>query len=84
MLKGVNKLIVEVANPDSEFFERAIFFVRPQMKNTSPNELNKSADALITGAAKPKGKSRFSTKLGYAGAAGAGAAVAAVLLLLLS
>ena len=80
MVKGVNKLIVEVSNPNSEVFERAIFFVKPQMKNTSPHELNKNANALIVSASKPKKSNVVSTGIAIAGAAGLGAAITAVLL----
>jgi len=86
MLKGVNKLIVDVANPDSEFFERAIFFVKPQMKDTPPNRLNKSADTLIYEQSRRKKSKGFTEKspiaigLVFAGAAGLGAAVTAIVL----
>jgi len=78
MIKGVNKLIVEVANPDSEFFERAIFFVKPQMKDTPPSELNKNADKLLAQAGLRR-KSAWIGALKIAGAAGVGAALTAVL-----
>jgi hypothetical protein len=85
MIKGVNKLIVDVANPNSEFFERAIFFVKPQMKDTSPTELNKSANALIT-----EQVSNKATKHGKVfpvlicvSAAGLGAAITALIVTLL-
>jgi len=83
MIKGVNKLIVDVANPDSEFFERAIFFVKPQMKDTPTSQLNKSADALIFNTGKAKKKTPVFTGVALAGAAGVGAAIAAILLMLL-
>ena len=88
MVKGVNKLIVEVANPDSEFFERAIFFVKPQMKDTPPKELGKSADSLIcsqgTKAFRGKRrKARIPRAVAFAGTAGLGAAIAAIVLWLL-
>jgi len=47
MLKGVNKLIIEINNPESELFERAIFFVRPEKADLLPGELNKNAQQLI-------------------------------------
>ena len=87
MIKGVNKLIVDVANPDSELFERVIFFVKPQKKDTPSKELNKSADAIISGS---RGtfrngfgnmkKKRLPPAVAFAGAAGVGAAVASVLI----
>jgi hypothetical protein len=84
MIKGVNKLIVDVANPDSEFFERAIFFVKPAMKDTSSKELNKSADKLIVQASRKRHKAPVPFGITFAGAAGFGAAVAAILIKLVS
>ena len=84
MVKGVNKLIVEVSNPNSEFFERAIFFVKPQMKDTPPKELNKSADLLIFEAGRKKRRANVHVGFIFAGAAGFGAAVAAILIKLVS
>ena len=31
MLKGVNKRIVEVNDPNSSYFERAVFYLRPEV-----------------------------------------------------
>jgi len=81
MVKGVNKLIVEVSNPDSELFERAIFFVRPQMKDTPPTELSKGADALIRARSeKPprseRRRARVLSAFALIGTAGLGAAIA--------
>jgi hypothetical protein len=89
MVKGVNKLIVEVANPNSEFFERAIFFVRPQMKDTLPQELSRDADALINIQAHKNANTsrrvmRILLAFAFAGTAGAGAVVGAITLMLLS
>ena len=88
MIKGVNKLIVDVANPDSEFFERAIFFVKPQMKDIPAKELTKNADALIAAQSgrkrgRSKRYSRVPAGISFAGAAGFGAAVAAALIKLM-
>ena len=32
MIKGVNKQIIEVNNPDSIYFEKAVFYLRPEVK----------------------------------------------------
>ena len=47
MLKGVNKLIIEVSNPESDLFEKAIFFVRPEKSDTAVKEINQSARDLM-------------------------------------
>jgi hypothetical protein len=84
MIKGVNKLIVDVANPNSEFFERAIFFVKPAMKDIPAKELSKSANALIFDVENVKKKRGVPFGIVFAGAAGFGAAVAAILIMLIS
>jgi len=79
MVKGVNKLIVEVSNPESELFERAIFFVKPGKKDVSPTELNKSADKLLAQAGRKRVRGeRIAGALKIAGAAGIGAAITAI------
>jgi hypothetical protein len=83
MLKGVNKLIIEVSNPESELFERAIFFVKPEKQGIVYRELGESVSSIMGSAEnihqKPaRAKSRALLKL--AGAAGAGAIVAGVLM----
>ena len=40
MIKGVNKKIIEVNNPDSLYFERAVFYLRPEVSDL-PDELPK-------------------------------------------
>ena len=35
MLKGVNKQVVEVVEVDNEFFERAILFVKPALRENA-------------------------------------------------
>lgn len=39
MLKGVNKTIIEVNNPDSLYFEKAVFYLRPHVR-TLPDEIS--------------------------------------------
>jgi hypothetical protein len=92
MLKGVNKLIIEVNNPESEFFERAIFFVRPDksevISKTASGDMNESVRGLMHEASgirarkkSPRNKKYALLKL--AGAAGLGAAVMGAILKLL-
>ena len=79
MIKGVNKLIVEVSNPDSEFFEKAILFVKPQMKDTPTTKLNKSADDFMLNISEHRRKPKLLRGAVFAGAIGLGAAITAVL-----
>lgn len=45
MVKGVNKQIIEVNNPDSIYFERAVFYLKPGVRilptELSEREINK-------------------------------------------
>ncbi|MCL2086305.1 MAG: hypothetical protein FWH05_01765 [Oscillospiraceae bacterium] len=62
MLKGVNKLIVEVNNTNSEYFERAIFFVRPSKINTKTNDIDRDTDLILSEAElKQSGKAKRET-----------------------
>ena len=83
MLKGVNKLIIEVSNPESDFFERAIFFVRPEKSNIVTKELNENVREIIGKAGeirtKPPKNKKF-TLLKLIIAAGFGAGIAGVLM----
>ena len=38
MIKGVNKNIIEVNNPDSIYFEKAVFYLRPHIRQL-PEEI---------------------------------------------
>lgn len=46
MLRGVNKRIIEINDTGSEFFERALFFVKTSV-NENPTVLQKEADRVI-------------------------------------
>lgn len=39
MIKGVNKNIIEINNPDSIYFEKAIFYLRPGVREL-PGEVS--------------------------------------------
>ena len=43
MLKGVNKQVLEIAQTENGFFEKAIFFVKPEYTGMSEGRLRESA-----------------------------------------
>lgn len=43
MVKGVNKRVVEINNPSSEYFERAILFISNEKLEAAPEELSAEA-----------------------------------------
>ncbi|NMP36807.1 MAG: hypothetical protein GX051_01585 [Clostridiales bacterium] len=59
MIKGVNKQVVDVNDTGSEYFERAIFFVKPEYSGVSEGKLREKAQLIIDGAGAPvKSKAR--------------------------
>ncbi len=41
MIKGVTKKIIEINNPDSIYFEKAVFYLRPNVRELPP-EISRS------------------------------------------
>ena len=61
MIKGVNKQVLEVTNTDNPYFEKIIFFVKPEYGNEDRAKLKKEAESLAKTAGKPP-KSRKSRR----------------------
>ena len=61
MMKGVNKQVLEVTNTENPYFDKIIFFVKPEYKSADRNMLQKQAEALATLSQKPP-KIRVSKK----------------------
>lgn len=57
MIKGVNHQVVEVIKPGCEYFEKVLFFVKPEYASLSEKKINEKANhiALNTGSP-PKAK----------------------------
>lgn len=53
MIKGVNKQILEVTNTENPYFERIIFFVKPECRNEDSKLLEREARTLSRSAKKP-------------------------------
>lgn len=53
MIKGINKQILEVTNTESPYFEKIIFFVRPEAQRMSEQSLQKEADKISKEMRKP-------------------------------
>jgi hypothetical protein len=88
MIKGVNRQVVEVGAPECEYFERILFFVRPEFAAVSDGKLQSRARRMAceTGAPPPSKRklSRLRKFLGLAVAAAAGAGLSCAILLLLN
>ncbi len=64
MVKGVNRQVVEVSEPQSEYFERILFFVRPEYASMNEGKLRDRAGMIAGDNAKvvpTKIKSRKTT-----------------------
>ena len=53
MLKGVNRQVVEISQPESAYFERVLFFVKPEFSSVAEGKLKSKADELIRDASSP-------------------------------
>lgn len=47
MIKGVNRQVVDVQETGSEYFERVIFFVKPEYSGISEGKLREKAQTVI-------------------------------------
>lgn len=46
-MKGVSKRVVEVHNPDSLYFDKAIFYLKPNLSELSPALLRSEVNGCI-------------------------------------
>ncbi len=53
MIKGVNRQVVEITQTDCEYFERILFFVKPEFASVSEGKLRERAGMMSTTADKP-------------------------------
>ena len=83
MIKGVNHRVIEVTESGSEYFERVIFFVKPEYSALSEGTLRDRARAVASNTSAPPPSKIIQARLMTAGAllasAGLGAAIAFVI-----
>ena len=84
MIKGINKQILEVTNPESPYFEKIIFFVTPKGLAADEKSLRREAEKISKSAKKPpKGRKTpreaLLTALYILLGIGAGAAISTVI-----
>lgn len=53
MLKGVNRQIIEVSEPDSIYFEKAVFYLRPCVRKLPAEISKREIDRLLSDTANP-------------------------------
>ena len=89
MLKGVNRQVVEIAQPESRYFEKIILFVKPEFSGLPEARLAAQAAADLPGEAAPPKTARCKTaprlhsllRAGLCAGAGAGILALAELIL---
>lgn len=58
MIKGVNKKIIEINNPDSLYFEKAVFYLRPNVnilsEEISEREIKRCISELMPEQSSPR------------------------------
>ncbi len=83
MLKGTNRQVIEITPADCRYFEKVMFFVKPECANVSQGKLRERAKAMAGIDGKPPATKIRRNKLLLAGAmsvaAGIGAAITAAL-----
>ena len=50
MLKGVNRKVIEVNHPDSLYFERAVFYLRPEVDDLPTHAALRETEQYFAGA----------------------------------
>lgn len=53
MIKGINRQVVEVRETGSEYFERILFFVKPEYASVSEGKIRERAGMIANKSAKP-------------------------------
>ena len=48
MIKGVNKKIIEVNHPESIYFEKAVFYLRPEVRELPAEVTREEAEKYIS------------------------------------
>lgn len=64
MIKGVNHQVVEVTKPGCEYFEKVLFFVKPEYASLSERKINEKANSIAVNTGSPP-KSRKGRKRVY-------------------
>ncbi len=65
MIKGVNRQVLEVTNTENPYFERIIFFVKPEYMNEDRAKLKKEAETLAKTTHKPPKVRRTKKEIRY-------------------
>lgn len=53
MIKGINKQVLEITETNSGYFEKALFFIKPEYSGYSENKLREVAQTELKNSATP-------------------------------
>lgn len=53
MIKGVNHQVVEITKPACEYFEKVLFFVKPEYSSLSESKIREKANTLVQNTGSP-------------------------------
>ena len=88
LIKGVNRQVVEITQTQCEYFERVLFFIKPEYSAVSEGDLRERASIIAQSAGMPPAtrlkKNRIRFILSMSAAACAGAVVSGTIFLLTS
>ena len=78
MIKGVNRQVVEITQTQCEYFEKVLFFIKPEYSAVSEGDLRERATIIAQSAGMPPAvrlrKNKLRAALNRSGAACIGAA----------
>lgn len=88
MIKGVNRQVVEITQTQCEYFEKVLFFIKPEYSAVSEGDLRERATIIAQSAGMPPAarlkKNRVRLVLSMSAAACAGAVVSGTIFLITS
>ncbi len=88
MIKGVNRQVVEITQTQCEYFEKVLFFIKPEYSAVSEGDLKERATIIAQSAGMPPAtrlrKNRIRLALSMSAAACGGAIVSGTVFLLTS
>ncbi len=86
MIRGVNRQVIEISETDCEYFERVLFFVKPECVSVSEGRLRERANAIAGKSDRPPMtrmvRSKIRTVAYMVAAAGTGAGITALITVL--
>lgn len=88
MIKGINRQVVEITETQCEYFERVLFFVKPEFSAVSEGDLKERATEIAQSAGMPPAtrlkRNKVRLAINLVASALAGAAVSGGIFLLAS